>query len=79
MELETGKGDWRHSLFYSQADACYEWSLRPSDIGLCEPDDDINWMVAYLQAKRKMAAYEIEQQERERERRELTAKAQRMR
>ena len=42
--------------------------MRPSEVGLCEPAEDINWMVAYLQAKRKMAAYEYEEQERKRER-----------
>ena len=63
-----GQGNWRHSLLYSQADACYEWHVRPSEVGLCEPAEDINWMVAYLQAKRKMAAYEYEEQERKRER-----------
>lgn len=45
--------------------AAKEWKLRPSELGLCGPDDDITYMVAYLRAESNMAAWEQQEAERE--------------
>lgn len=44
--------------------ACKEWRVRPSDLGMCEPEDDLAYMVALVQVEGKMAAWEVQDAER---------------
>lgn len=50
---------------YSQIEAAREWGRRPSEFGLCKPEDDLAVMIAYLRAKSKMQAKDNEEQEKE--------------
>lgn len=34
------------------------WHLLPSSLGICDPEDDLMMMEAYMSAKGDMAAYE---------------------
>ena len=39
------------------------WGKKPSELGLCEPDDDPAIMMAYYQTSQAMEAYETFQQQ----------------
>ena len=45
--------------------AAKEWHLRPSELGICSPEDDLAYMVAYLKTETRMTAWEIQEAERE--------------
>lgn len=47
-------GNWIHSNILSTVDAAKEWGLRPSALGICLPQEDLDIMVAYLETKRTM-------------------------
>ena len=49
--------------------AAKEWHLKPSELGLCSPADDLAYMVAYIRAEIHMAAWEQQETEREAKRR----------
>ena len=44
-----------------------DWGLKPSDLGICAPDDDLVYMVAWTRAETRMMSWE--QHEREKQRR----------
>ena len=44
-----------------------DWGLKPSALGICAPDDDLVYMVAWTRAETRMMAWE--QHEREKQRR----------
>ena len=44
-----------------------DWGLKPSDLGICAPDDDLVYMVAWTRAETHMMAWE--QRERDRQQR----------
>ena len=48
--------------------AAKEWRLRPSELGLCSPADDLAYMVAYIRAELSMGAWEEQEAERVRKR-----------
>jgi hypothetical protein len=50
------EGHWVHSTVLSDFDACKEWGIRPSGIGLCFPEEDLTYMIVYLETKRTMTA-----------------------
>lgn len=41
------------------------WGMRPSALGLCAPDDDLAYMVAWDNAERTMIAWEQQEAVRE--------------
>jgi hypothetical protein len=41
------------------------WGLRPSDLGLCGPEEDQAFMVAWENAEIMMAAWDYQEAERE--------------
>lgn len=41
------------------------WGKKPSELGLCDPDDDLAYMVAWDNAERTMIAWEQQEAERE--------------
>lgn len=45
--------------------AAKEWGLKPSELGICAPDDDLAYMVAWLRADMHMRAWEMQEAERE--------------
>jgi hypothetical protein len=44
------------------------WGRLPSELGICEPDDDLGHMVAWEQAERTMIAWERQEADEERAR-----------
>jgi hypothetical protein len=49
---------WRASPFYSDGGVAHFWNRKPSELGLCEPDEDPALMKAYYQTVKDMEAYE---------------------
>lgn len=46
-----------------------EWQgPRPSEMGICSPDDDLPYMVAWMRTELDMMAWEHQEAERERKR-----------
>ena len=43
-----------------------EWQIKPSELGICSPDDDLAFMVAYMRTELDMRAWEYQEAERER-------------
>jgi len=48
--------------------AAKAWGQLPSDVGLCAPEDNITYMVAWEQAENSMTAWENQEREREQNR-----------
>ena len=45
--------------------ATKEWGILPSAIGLCKPEDDLTYMIAYIRTEGLMQALEAQEMERE--------------
>ena len=58
--LSIPKGKWFHSEYFSYIGVCKEWTLKPSVLGLCDPDDDLAVMAAYVEASSSMISFEQE-------------------
>ena len=43
--------------------AAKAWGLKPSDLGICSPDDDLTYIVAWERTEMNMKAWERRQQE----------------
>ena len=41
------------------------WRLKPSELGICAPADDLAYMVAWMRAETRMAMWEQHEAERE--------------
>lgn len=52
-----------NSLFY-ELRVCNKWGRRPSEFGLCKPEDDFMYMSAYTSAEELMSGYERDEAER---------------
>lgn len=46
------------TLLFGYVGAAMEWGIRPSELGLCQPAEDLAVMAAYVQDKNEMAAWE---------------------
>jgi hypothetical protein len=63
VDLETAKirgtsGSWSHTILFSVLHSIKEWPRRPSEFGICPPEEDLLWMLAHDQTFAKMQAYE---------------------
>ena len=45
--------------------AAKEWGVLPSAVGICQPDDDLTYMVAYIRTESAMRELEAQEMERE--------------
>ena len=45
--------------------AAKAWGMRPSELGICAPDADLTYMVAWERAEGNMVAWERQEIERE--------------
>ena len=45
-------------MLFFELKACHEWKVLPSEMGICDPTDDLIMMSAYLSAVNDMQAYE---------------------
>ena len=52
--------------------AAKSWGQRPSDVGLCAPEEDIVYMVAWERTENLMLSWERQEQEREAKKRGAT-------
>jgi len=43
-----------------------KWGVKPSELGLCSPDDDLTYMAAWVNVETSMQAWEQQEAERER-------------
>ena len=41
-----------------------QWGIRPSELGICSPEDDLAYMIAWTRAETHMAMWEQDEAER---------------
>ena len=58
-------GHWRLGARGVLMRTAKAWGVRPSTLGLCSPDDDLAFMVAWTAAETQMLAWEQQEAERE--------------
>ena len=68
LEKETPDGDWEASNTFLGVHVAYEWHILPSRLGICDPEDDLRLMLAYIDAKGTMANKDAEVSKKEAER-----------
>lgn len=56
-------GGWRASQFFSEVATAHYWNRLPSELGLCDPDEDPAVMMSYYLSVRAMEGYEYHLQE----------------
>lgn len=52
----------------------HDWGMRPSELGYCDPEDDIVWMTAYTHTRGDMTAWENQEAELEAKRQEAKSR-----
>lgn len=72
--LSIPKGDWFYDPYYALLSVAIEWNIRPSEIGYCDPEDDIVVMMSYNMVKAKMQAFDAEVSRKDSERARRKAK-----
>ena len=50
-------GAWTYSNYYAQIAAVLAHGFRPSEFGLCDPEDDLAVIVAYEDTTARMTTY----------------------
>jgi hypothetical protein len=65
LEKRLPPGHWLHSNLLSAIDVCYRWGRLPSEFGLCQPEDDLTFMMAYTNTKQSIDAIESHIREQE--------------
>ena len=59
VRRNAGKvGHWRTSLSYEYIAVIKEWHRLPSEFGICESCDDLNFMMAYERISAKITDWE---------------------
>lgn len=51
-------GKWSANKIFYQAETVHYWNRRPSEFGLCEPEEDIHFMHAYKVTKDNIDRWE---------------------
>jgi hypothetical protein len=51
------EGTWEHSTLLTEVDAAYQWRVLPSELGVCNPEDNLLYMITYLRVKRNMDSW----------------------
>lgn len=67
IQRELEAGEWSYSESFAIADAAHEWGRKPSEFGLCQPEDDAAVMLTYTRTVAVMRAKEALEQKREAE------------
>ena len=49
----------------AQMRAAKAWGLKPSDLGICTPADDLTYIIAWERTEARMTAWEHQEAERE--------------
>lgn len=55
--------NWHTAPYFGYVMAAYEWHVRPSELGLCRPEEDLAVMLTYVDTRARMQAYEQRQAE----------------
>lgn len=63
--LGTTRGNWRYSEFFSAVDTAHDWNRLPSELGLCDSEEDLAVMMAYTDTVSRMNAKVSKEQEAE--------------
>ena len=63
----ASKGLWNATETFNLVQIAFEWKVRPSFLGACEPEEDAAVMIAYTEVISKMRAIEEEENERKAE------------
>lgn len=63
--MASRTGDWFFDELFNNVGAAQAWHQRPSDLGLCLPEEDAAVMIAYSNTANRMRAYEQTLQEKE--------------
>lgn len=74
VELDE-QGNWQHSLIFSAVHTVSKWSMRPSQFGICRPEEDLAYMIAHDNVFSKMELVEQEQAKREAEKKSKAARS----
>jgi hypothetical protein len=56
-------GNWRASPFFTEVGTAHYWNRKPSELGLCDPEDDPAIMESYYLTIKTMEAYEAHLQQ----------------
>jgi hypothetical protein len=48
-------------MLYGQVSVAHEWGKRPSELGICSPEDDVALMAAYTRTRQLMQAIESQE------------------
>ena len=60
-DLESGR--WQSNPGFALLHAAKDWGYKPSDLGLCTPEEDLLYMVAYTVTVSDMEAVERKEPE----------------
>lgn len=58
IRLEDGK--WSYNPIFARCGYARDWGVKPSDVGVCLPEEDAAFMIAYSRSIGKMRAYDDE-------------------
>jgi len=61
--LEPPPGKWSASRLFELVHVAHDWGMRPSVLGLCDPEDDAEIMTAYTLSQDNVGAWERYQAE----------------
>lgn len=53
-------------LMWEQLRTAHEWGKRPSELGICDKEEDLAWMTAFTNTKAYMSAWENQTRKKER-------------
>ncbi len=62
-EFSGAGGEWQCTTFFTLVEVAHDWGLRPSELGLCDPVEDLDLMTAYTRTTAKMHAVEARARE----------------
>jgi hypothetical protein len=63
-DLSLRKGNWTYAQEFEAVETAHDWGIRPSELGICSPDEDMAVMTAYTRTISRMRAWEAQEQER---------------
>lgn len=50
---------------WGQLDVAHDWHRWPSELGICQPDDDVALMAGFTRTKKLMQVYEDQEREKQ--------------
>ena len=70
LRIPPKREGWIHGKFFELLHAVKEWQRLPSELGLCEPEQDLLFMAAYEEVVAEMKSFEEYKAELKRKERE---------